>query len=455
MERDYGVPRPPRSDGPQQAKKDQPSTKGVGKRRSKANGRLDSEAGWRAKLIIDQHGKPKALLANAIIAFRDAPQWADVLWFDAFHNRTTVRGATPWPSSAGPDRAWTDTDDTRATEWLQHAGIQVKSDIAGQAAEAVARDRRFHPVLDYLNRCQWDGVPRLDTWATDYLGVEDSPYVRAVASRWMISAIARVYEPGCKADCALILEGQQGLLKSTALRTLGVPWYTDDIADLGTKDSALQLAGVWIVELPELDSIRRSDVAKIKAFMSRRTDRFRPPYGRRVIEQPRQCVFAGTVNGDEYLRDETGGRRFWPIVCTAIDIPRLVADRDQLWGEARARYLAGEPWWLDTAELDAAASEEQSGRYQADVWQERIAKFVELRPSVTVDEILGGALNIAVKDRKPAEVARVSQCLRALGWKRRQIRRGELRGKWRYVPPESGMEPEEPPLVPFSGSTKL
>jgi putative DNA primase/helicase len=156
------------------------------------------------------------------------------------------------------------------------------------------------------------------------------------------------------------------LLKSTALKTLAHPWFTDDVADFGTKDAALQVAGRWIIELAELDSISRADVAKIKAFMSRSVDRFRPPYGRRVTEQPRQCIFAGTVNHNEYLRDETGGRRFWPIACMKIDIDKLANMRDQLWAEARDRYNAGEHWWLDTPELDAAAAAQQRERYQPD-----------------------------------------------------------------------------------------
>jgi predicted P-loop ATPase len=247
----------------------------------------------------------------------------------------------------------------------------------------------------------------------------------------MIAAVARVTEPGCKSDCALILEGPQGLLKSTALKTLAHPWFTDEIADFGTKDAALQLAGAWIIELPELDSISRPSVSRIKAFMSRTTDRFRPPYGRRVVEQPRQCLFAGTVNGSEYLRDESGGRRWWPIACSNIDIDGLAADRDQLWAEARDRYAAGEPWWLDTDELNFCAAEEQSARFQADPWQEMIEQRVVGQPSVSVGEVLS-FLGIPKKDLTQAQANRVSACLKALGWKRKQIRIGGKK-QWRYV----------------------
>jgi predicted P-loop ATPase len=286
--------------------------------------------------------------------------------------------------SATVDEPWTNTHDVLTADWLQHEEIAVSPDVAGQAVEAVARERRFHPVLDYLARCRWDGELRLDLWAVRFLGAEDTPFVRTVSRRWMISAVARVTEPGCKADCALILEGPQGLLKSTALKTLAQPWFTDEIADLGTKDAAMQLAGAWIVELAELDSIARGGVSRIKAFMSRTTERFRPPYGRRVVEQPRQCVFAGTVNDNEYLRDETGGRRWWPIGCSSIDIDGLAATRHQLWAEARDCYTAGEAWWLDTPELNCCAAEEQNARYRADPWQEPVAGHVASLPSVSI-----------------------------------------------------------------------
>jgi hypothetical protein len=142
------------------------------------------------------------------------------------------------------------------------------------------------------------------------------------------------------ADCCLILEDPQGSRKSTALKTLAGPYFADELADLGTKDSALQTQGVWIIELSELDSLGRAEVSRIKAFMSRTTDRFRPPYGNRLIESPRQCVFAGSVNHSSYLRDDSGGRRFRPVACGRIDIDRLARDRDQLWAEAKALFRA-------------------------------------------------------------------------------------------------------------------
>ena len=202
----------------------------------------------------------------------------------------------------------------------------------------------------------------------------------------------------------------------------------------------MQARGVWIIELAELDSLSRSDVGRVKAFISRGTDRFRPPYAKRLILSPRQCVFAGTVNQTAYLRDETGGRRFWPVSCGFIDIEGLMRDRDQLWTEARRRFEAGELWWMHTQELNDAAEQEQTARYQGDPWDTLVKEYVENRwlrhAPVTVPDILGNCLNIPKERWRQADSNRVARCLRADGWVRRQVRDADSEGRpmreWRY-----------------------
>ena len=394
---------------------------------------VSGDPGWHKILIATEKGNPKPLLVNGVTALRLAPEWPERLFFNCFRNQVFLRGAPPW-SKTKLDAPWSDYFDSLTACWLQNHGIHVSTDIAGRAVQTVAQERRYHPVLDYLNRCKWDGEPRLDRWTVDYLKTANTPYVRAVSARWMIAAVARVHEPGCKADCALILEGRQGLLKSTALRVLGQPWFADEIAELGTKDAALQLVGAWIIELAELDSIARGDVSRIKSFMSRAADRFRPPYGRNTIELPRQCVFAGTVNHNEYLRAETGGRRFWPVTCTKIDIDPLAKIRDQLWGEALYRYRAGAKWWLDTSDLNAAAADEQRERYQPDAWEEIIGRHIETLSFVTVGDILQRVLNIPPENWRQTDATRIARVLKAAGWERRQVWIGQQR-EWRYSRP--------------------
>jgi predicted P-loop ATPase len=380
---------------------------------------------WRNELILSDNGKILPVLANAITTLRSAPEWRDVLAFNEHAlNISTTRDA-PW----GPVEKWADHHTYLLVNWLQRHGLLVSITDANAAVEAVARDRSHHPVRDYLDSLEWDRTSRIGNWLKVYLGAtatEDSlaKLIRAIGARWLISAVARVYEPGCQADHVLILEHLQGEGKSTALRILGEPFFSDDIAELGTKDASLATVGVWIVELPELDAMTRAEVSKIKAFVSRRTDRFRPPYGRRMIEAHRQCVFAGSVNHSEYLKDETGGRRFWPVECGRIDLDALRRDKDQLWAEAKARYRNEEPWWLDTPNLIQAAAEEQEARYLADPWEGLIAEYLDKihkdasRPDeVTTTELLQGPLNKKAGDLTRADQTRVGAILRRCAWK--------------------------------------
>jgi predicted P-loop ATPase/DNA primase len=415
-----------------------------GKGRRSANGRgpgpqtapaaNGESATWRDGLLLNLNGTVKPVLANAITALRGAPEWAGVLTYNEFAHFTVLQKPAPWMKPDVEVSAdWTPNDDTLTTEWLHHQGIFVSVDVTGQAVEAVAREHRFHPVRTYLKDLTWDGKHRLESWLPDYLGVDPSPYAAAVGSRWMISAVARVFEPGCKADCCLILEGEQGIRKSTALRVLAQPWFTDEIADIGSKDAALQTRGVWVIEIAELDSMSRSDIGKIKAFMSRMTDRFRPPYGKRPIDSPRQCVFAGSVNHGTYLRDETGGRRFWPVKCEApvIDVDALAEVRDQLWAEATYLYFDGKPWWLDSVSLNREAAEEQADRYEGDPWDELILEWAGLRESVSIAEVLTNCLEKKKDMWTQWDRNRVARCLRAHGWTRYRV---GVRGSrdWRY-----------------------
>jgi len=390
---------------------------------------------WRKDLLRSKppmnttEGRILPVLANAIAAFRHAPEWGGVLAFNEFGFGTVVLKPAPW--GVVPNGEWTDHEDRLATEWLQRQGILVSVEVAGQAVQTVARDHPFHPVRTYLQGLEWDGVERVDRWLSSYLGAEDTEYSRAVGSRWLISAVARIFRPGAKADCCLILEGPQGIRKSTALRTLAGQYFTDELADLGSKDAAMQTRGVWIIELSELDSLSHSEVARIKAFMSRTTDRFRPPYGMRLVESPRQCVFAGTVNHSTYLRDETGGRRFWPVACGRIDVDALAHDRDQLWAEAKERFDAGAVWWMETAELIQMASDQQIDRYEGDPWEEVIAPWLEGHPSVSISEVLEKCLQKAHALWTQTDKNRAARCLRALGWERYRERHGS-RLEWRY-----------------------
>jgi predicted P-loop ATPase len=414
---------------------------------------------WLSKMRTSDAGNPKAVIANAVTAFREAPEWRDILFFDEFTNRVVIRGQAPWMKSA-TEIHWRDHFDVEAATWLQHRDIDVTPTMVAQAVDLAARDNSFHPVREYLESLVWDRNSRLDQWLTYYLGAEpdvmdegseiseaqrlfygQSSYLKAIGRLWLISAVARIFLPGCKADCALILEGPQGKRKSTAINTLANPWFADELSEFGSKESAILIAGVWIVELAELSALHRSDIERAKSYISRKTDHYRPVWGRRWIDQPRQCVFAGTTNSHEYLNDPTGARRWWPVKCGNIDIETLAADRDQLWAEAVVAFRNGEKWHLEDEGIIRAAAREQEARAKTDIWDDHIRRFLadQMRQAefsgrkvyVTKSDVLR-EIGILERDQTQVHANRVADCFVRFGWERFRIGSGALRGTWAY-----------------------
>lgn len=377
----------------------------------------EADADYEGALLRNKSGI-KGNLHNAALLLSRHPQWAGVIAGCDFTLATVARKPTPW----GRDGAWTAADDLEACTWLQAQGCEVTVETVAQAVELVASQHRFHPVRDYLDSVKWDSTPRIDTWLTEYLGVAPSHYSAAVGARFLISAVARVMKPGCKADCMPVLEGPQGAKKSTAWRTLASPWFTDHLPDLQSKDAIMQLRGAWIVEVAELDALGRAESSRVKSFLSTSVDRYRPPYGRRVIEAPRQCVFTGTVNVNDWAKDSTGARRFWPVECGRIDIDRLAADRDQLWAEALVGYRDDRVWWLDSPELINDATEEQEARYDADPWYDVVLRWIDDRESVTTADVLRNCITKPQEHWTKADQMRIAGCLRAMGFHRRRVR---------------------------------
>ena len=391
---------------------------------------------WRDRLLLTSTGSARPLLANAMTALREHPAWFGVLVHDEFAHETVIRAAPPWDPklTTWEQRTWCAHDDLLAAEWLQREGIAVNAMVAAQAVEAVSRDRSIHPVREHLENLQHDGNSRLETWLSDYLGAARTNYHEEVGRTIMVAAVARIFRPGCKVDTVPIFEGAQGARKSTAVKTLFDPWFSDELADLGSKDAAMQTRGVWGLEISELDAMSRGEISKIKAFISRTTDRFRPPYGSRLIESPRSCVFWGTTNASDYLKDETGGRRFLPIKVGRIDIDRLARDRDALWAEAVQRFQAGESWWITNSSVQSEAKQHQRDRYVGDPWESSIRSFISTRNEVTVSEILQDLLHIDKARWSQVEQNRVARCLRHFDWERKQRRTGGV-PEWRYFRP--------------------
>lgn len=315
---------------------------------------------------------------NVLLALRNAPELLGIVGYNEFKSEAQFIASPPWRSVA-IGAPWTDADDVQAAAWMQEQRIHVRGTTAIAACVAVvACDRPFHPVRDYLNSLSWDGTARADQWLQSYLGaIGPADYLRVVGRKWLISAVARVMQPGCQADHVLVLEGQQGLGKTAAARTLAkdADWFCPSLPDVHSKDAALQLAGRWIVELAELGGISRSEVEAVKAFISTTADVVRPPYGRRAIQMQRQSVFIATTNESSYLRDKTGNRRFWPVKVTKLDREAFAADVNQLWAEAVVAYRVGEAWHLNETERALAECEQQQ-RVQFSQVEEQVLEYL-------------------------------------------------------------------------------
>jgi predicted P-loop ATPase len=273
---------------------------------------------------------------------------------------------------------------------MQNAGLlNMGLDNIFRAVTNYARRNKFHPVRDYLDSLQWDGVDR-STWLHLYCGADDTEINQTCGFLFVISMVARIYKPGCKADYMLVLEGDQGRTKSMICAVLGGAWFSDSMPEVTAgKDASMHLRGKWLCEIPELHAFNRAETTHLKSFISRQHERYRPPYGRMEVEEPRQCVFIGTTNKDAYLRDETGGRRFWPVKLGTVNIDALKANRDQLMAQALAAFKDGKQWWPDrTWELENLVPLQES-RYDADdAWEEPIAEFLVGKHEISFSDIL-------------------------------------------------------------------
>jgi predicted P-loop ATPase len=411
------------------------------------HGRRQREADWSTDLILNDDGSIKPVLANLILILSKGPKWRQVLAFDEFNHRVVIKGRPPWGEEPS-DATLSDHHEAMVRVWFQRdAKINPSLGDVGRAVQAAAKAFRFHPVRSYFDALVWDGVARLDTWLTTYFHAEDSPYIRAIGPRWLMSGVARIYKPGCQVDHCLVLEGSQGKYKSEALRTLAIrdDWFTDRLSNLASKDAMLEVGGVLIIEFSEMDALSRASAATQKSFITQRYNKFRPPYGKHQINLPRQCIFAATINPPVggYLIDPTGARRFWPVACVGrVDRAGLKRDRDQLWAEAIVRYKAGNPWWLETPELEQLATAEQAARYKTDVLHEPVSTWLGDRTSVTVWAVVQGVLGVRRRDCPHTTVIRIAKILTSLGFRHSQARRAGER-EHRYVRDPVARVPEE------------
>ena len=296
-----------------------------------------------------------------------------------------------------------------------------------------ARDNAYHPVRDYLQGLKWDGIKRLDYWLQQCLGAPDTPFNRLVGRRTMIAAVARAFQPGCKVDTVLVLEGPQGIKKSTAIATLFGEDWTAESVNLFDQHNKMVMAmmGAWCVELAEFIAIQKRDQNTVKGMLSMRSDRVVLPYAKMASDHPRQCVFFGTINPGEtgYLTDTTGNRRYWPVEVTQADLALIQERRDHLWAEALTAFRNGERWWLEEDE-QVLASAEVERREEGDVWDEVFELKLAEVESTTVAAALH-AIGMDYARMTKNDRNRAAECLRRIGFESRAIKERDENGRRR------------------------
>ena len=357
---------------------------GLDERRERAGEEFaedDDEDDWKKKLVRQKKSTQlENSLFNIKLIMQNDPYMKNIV-FNQLADGMEIKGEVPWQH---PAKFWRDADDAQLICYVDdHYGTFSARNYDIAVAKAVD-DRSYHPIKDYFASLPpWDGVPRVDTLLIDYLGAEDNAYIRAVSRKTLCAAYRRIYEPGVKFDYMPVLNGAQGIGKSTFIANLGMEWFSDslNLSDMNDKTAAEKLQGYWIIEIGELAGMKKADLDKVKAFISRVDDKYRASFGRRVTPHPRQCVFFGTTNSENgYLRDITGNRRFWNVKATGEGkykpwqmTPEIV---QQIWAETAVLAKAGEKLYLPP-ELEAYAQKEQRAAMEQDDREGLVLEYLD------------------------------------------------------------------------------
>jgi putative DNA primase/helicase len=323
---------------------------------------------------------------------------------------------------------------------LEKAGFEPHASDVIPALIRHAHDNTYDPVRDYLDNVKWDNKPRVDAWLQTYMGAPAHEILSVFGAKFLIGAVARIYEPGCQMDNALVFEGKQGAGKTTAVAALfGRENMISSISDFKSKEASIALQGRWVAEIAELAALKKSDITEAKKFITETVDQYRPTFGKAIIDRPRRCVFIGTTNENKYLQDQTGNRRWWPVPCGQVDVAGITKDRDQLWAEAVHRFNAGEPWWITDREILSKAETVQSDRALHDPWEDQIDAWLADNIGVqfvTSTRLLTEAIKMEISRQSRADEMRISDIMTGKGWahERRIPMPGQKR-KWGFVRP--------------------
>ncbi len=337
---------------------------------------------WTSQLTLTKNGKIEDTTDNILCILENDPRLAGCLALNQFNDRACLLKDTPWRKCQDPlnGETWTDSDEACLRNYLESVyGLYNKGKTA-DAVDTCLQKHAFHPVRDWLEKLEWDEIPRAETLFCDALGAENDIYTRTVTRKWLTAAVARVYRPGTKFDNMIVLVGDQGIGKSYLGSRLGNGWFSDTFATVNGKEAFEQLKGVWIVEMGELSALKRAEVESVKLFISKQEDFYRAAYGRFAKSNPRQCVFYGTTNDEDFLTDSTGNRRFWPIKCGVDDkhsVFNLTEDYiSQVWAEAVTWFKGDESLFLDE-EITKLARERQARYSMENPEVGRVREFLD------------------------------------------------------------------------------
>lgn len=335
---------------------------------------------WVAQLSTDANGRWQKTVNNIVLILQNDPAVKGKIAVDEFSGRGMLLGSVPWDAS-GLKRQWADADDAGLFWYLENQYHIAQQDRQDKALAIVGKDNQVNEVRSYLQGLSWDGVRRVDTLLADYLGAADNAYTRAVMRKSLCAAVARAVIGAVKYDCMPIFTGPQGIGKSTFLATLGKEWFSDSLTTFEGKEAAEVIQGTWINEVGELSAFTRQETQVIKQFLSKRDDIYRAAYGRRTERHPRRCVFFGTSNDSEFLKDSTGNRRFWPVDVGLYPAPKsiwadLPREVDQVWAEAYIYWQLGEPLDL-SGEAEAQARHAQEEHREFNGKEGLIRDFLE------------------------------------------------------------------------------
>lgn len=385
---------------------------------------------WRGKLSEGRNGY-KRTLGNLMICLQHVPGLGDSIRFNVFTGRVEWNGCP-----------LQDEDIVDIRLLIEETGFEpITSDVL-PAVIRHAHDNAYDPVRNYLDGLKWDRKSRLDSWLSHYMGAPEHDILSVFGSKFLIGAVARIYNPGCQMDNMLVFEGKQGAGKTTAVSALfGREYMISSISDFKSKEASIALQGRWCAEIAELAALKKTDITDVKKFITETVDQYRPVHGKNMIDRDRRCVFIGTTNERQYLKDATGNRRFWPVPCGDVKVGELAADRDQLWAEAVARYRKGEAWWIEDKAQLAQAETIQSDRSMQDPWGELIDAWLDAPENQTITfvtsaRVLADALRVDRARMNRADEMRVADHLDKRGWK--HVRRTPAPGQkrvWGYDRP--------------------